>query len=224
MTQVATIISNFRPFGDKFFASDYVYHQVVMKKILESKDFDFIPISYENNFINLFPENEAEKEKSEIENMIYNMKIHSYNLMICFDRGFTEEMEDLAYSFIKRNPKGKIFLFSIYSGSNTAFNALCSKVNNDTQMSQEERIQLIRVFADRSLKENRMNYQTASDLTSYRKKYALTVGNGENLIMNKFIPILENKIDRDIRTGRNEVKEKVLKEAVNKWGVGTKAS
>lgn len=208
----AAIISNFHPADSEFFAEDYVYQQLVIQKVLRDRELPYTPLSYENNFTTIM--NDLKPEQYAGFNQLLNeLKLDTENLIVAIDRGFTAEMESLLLEFVEKNPKGHIKAFSLYLHSKSHIHRFIDTFNKDDSCVGVRRVEVLKTICLQLMKENRMNYQTASDMSGYRRTYAMTVANAEKLVMKSFIPILDKKIRRDM----NMVSPTHLNELFDKW-------
>ncbi|MBM26358.1 MAG: hypothetical protein CL760_11930 [Chloroflexi bacterium] len=208
----AAIISNFHPANSEHFAEDYVYQQIVIQKILKDRELPYIPLSYENNFTTIMNDLKPE-QYAEFNQLLHNLKLDTEHLIVAIDRGFTAEMESLLLDFIEKNPKGHIKAFSIYLHSNSHIHRFIDTFNKDDSCVGVRRVQVLKKICNQLLKENMMNYQTASDMSGYRRNYAMTVANAEKLVMKSFLPVLDKKIRRDMKM----ISPTHLNELFDKW-------
>ena len=195
----AAIISNFHPADSDFFAEDYIYQQLVIQKILKDKELSYIPLSYENNFTTIMNDLKPEQQAG-FNQLLNKLKLDTEHLIVAIDRGFTSEMESLLLDFVDKKPNGHIKAFSLYLHSNSHIHRFIDTFNKDESCVGTRRVEVLKTICHQLLKENRMNYQTASDMSGYRRNYAMTVGNAEKLVMKSFLPILDKKKRRNVNT------------------------
>ncbi len=201
--KIATILSSFEGIASERFFDEYIYQIMVVRDIIKNKRMDIFPVSVDVTYEQAFNSYDREEHKM-IQQKLKEIHSSSQCILVCLDRGFTTEMEEIVNNAILNN-NAEILFYSIYP-EKERIGTILKTVNGDS-MSPTEKVNLIKTFCKTLKKNNALIYRQTGDLTNYRKYFYKSIAYAENEALITFAAGLEKKLDRDMIGGKKTIEE-----------------
>lgn len=201
--KVATILSNFEGITSKRFFDEYIYQIMVVRDIIKYNRLDIFPVSIDTVYEQAF--NSYDKgEKLNFHKKAKDIHRSSSCILVCIDRGLTDEMQSIIEHAIQQNNCEVIF-YTIYP-DDEAIGKIIKTINNDT-ISSLKKLEIVKTFCRKLEKNNALIYKQIGDATNYRANFFKSIAFTENEALLTFAAALEQKLERDAIGGKKTIQE-----------------
>lgn len=177
---------------------------MILKRAVEDNHIDYIPnsvdVTYEMAFNRL-----DEKQDVLATKAVFESKIQSNTLLVCIDRGITDDMNKVVSTALENNKNVKIVAYTLLP-KGTVVRKIIDAINED-EMSEKERYNTIINICRKLITKNRMIYTSSGDLTNYRVNFKRETIDTEKSALISLSALLENKIKRDFVNSRDQMAE-----------------
>lgn len=197
--KIATILSNFDGITSKRFFDEYIYQIMVVRDIIKNKRTNVYPVSIDTTYEQAF-NGYNQNENLTVQNSIKKVHMSSQCILVCIDRGFTEEMQSIVDLAIKNN-NAEVLFYTIFPETHK-IGSIVNVINNDNSIDSIQKVEIVKNFVKTLEKNNRLIFRQTGDLTNYRQKFYDEIAYTENEALLTMAASLEKKLERDTIGGK----------------------